>query len=154
MGDCACVRRPVCIGERRVPRRTVRAEGAEEEAGRRRLPRAGVAGEHDVQAALEEARVAAALHVRDLGVEFGQEGLEGSHPDELADLLLDLAALGEERLETFGLDAEIRLRQRQRRAQQPGQGHPLVAVRDRALDELGREVRVAQRDHVTRPPAQ
>ena len=66
--------------------RTVRAEGAEEEAGRRRLPRAGVAGEDDVQAALEKTGVAAALHVGDLGVELGQEGLEGSHPDELAHL--------------------------------------------------------------------
>ena len=90
MWDGACVRRPVCIREtpcpRRVPRRTVRAEGAEEEAGGCRLPRAGVAGEHDVEAALEEAGVAAALDVGDLRVEFGEEGLQGSHTDELAHL--------------------------------------------------------------------
>ena len=137
MWDCACVRRPVCIGERRVPRRTVRAEGAEEEAGGRRLPRAGVAGEHDVEAALEEAGVAAALHIGDLGVEFGEEGLQRGHPDELTHLLFDLAAFGEERLQPFGLDAEVGLRQRQRRAQQPGQRHPLVPV-------VGREQRVVR----------
>ena len=52
-------------------------------------------------------RTAAALDVGDLRVEFGQEGLERSHPHELAHLFLDFAALGEERLEAFGLDAEI-----------------------------------------------
>ena len=53
----------------------------------------------------------------------------------LAHLLLDLAAFGEERLKPFGLDAEVGLRQRQRRAQQPGQRQPLVPV-------VGREQRV------------
>ena len=52
----------------------------EEEARRRGLARAGVAGEDDVEAALEEAGVAATLHVRHLRVELGEERLQ--RPDK------------------------------------------------------------------------
>mmetsp|Transcript_9820 Transcript_9820/g.29020 ORF Transcript_9820/g.29020 Transcript_9820/m.29020 type:complete len:284 (+) Transcript_9820:619-1470(+) len=128
----------------------VRAQPSREQPRCGRLAGAWIAGEHDVEAALEQARVAAACHVLHLGLQLREECLERRHPRESLHLRPHRPPLLRQRREAVRrVESEVRLGEEEWRALQSAQGQPRVARRDCTLRELARKVCVAERDHVT-----